>query len=177
MMRGAVLASLCGVLAVVHAGLCATIQEKQGMGVGTDQLTFTIVYDNRSGSKGLESAWGFSCLVKGLDVTILFDTGGDSPTLLRNMAKLGIAPESVDVIVLSHAHMDHFRAAGTLHALYGVPVYAEPGADKAIRQRPANGSYHRVSRSQPIPATVGAIAIEPFTTRHAVWGGSVGGFP
>jgi metal-dependent hydrolase (beta-lactamase superfamily II) len=29
----------------------------------------------------LETAWGFSCLVKGLDKTILFDTGGDSALL------------------------------------------------------------------------------------------------
>jgi 7,8-dihydropterin-6-yl-methyl-4-(beta-D-ribofuranosyl)aminobenzene 5'-phosphate synthase len=38
---------------------------------------------------------------------ILFDTGADSPTLLHNMEKLGIDPETIDEVVISHAHGDH----------------------------------------------------------------------
>jgi len=70
-------------------------------------LTVSIIYDNRVSAEGLKSAWGFACLVEGLEKTILFDTGGDGPILLGNMAELGIEPRSVDVVVLSHAHWDH----------------------------------------------------------------------
>ena len=87
-------------------------------------MTLTIVYDNRAGSKGLASAWGFSCLVEGLEATILFDTGGDAPTLLGNMAKLGIDPKRIDVLVLSHAHKDHVGGlAGFLEVHNHVSVY------------------------------------------------------
>ena len=72
-----------------------------------ENITLKIVYDNNEGEEGFETAWGFSCLVEGLERTILFDTGGDSPTLMKNMAKLGIEPDTVDVIVLSHEHQDH----------------------------------------------------------------------
>jgi hypothetical protein len=67
----------------------------------------TILYDNNEYDERLETAWGFSCLVEGLEKTILFDTGGDSAMLLRNMRMLGLDPRDIDVIVISHIHYDH----------------------------------------------------------------------
>ncbi len=77
------------------------------MDLHLEDLTVTIIYDNRVGVERLKSAWGFACLVEGLEKTILFDTGADGPTLLGNMAELGMEPSDVDVVVLSHAHWDH----------------------------------------------------------------------
>jgi 7,8-dihydropterin-6-yl-methyl-4-(beta-D-ribofuranosyl)aminobenzene 5'-phosphate synthase len=70
-------------------------------------LDLTILYDNNPYNKELETKWGFSCLVEGLEKTILFDVGGDGTVLLENMKKLNIKPEKVDVVVLSHIHHDH----------------------------------------------------------------------
>jgi 7,8-dihydropterin-6-yl-methyl-4-(beta-D-ribofuranosyl)aminobenzene 5'-phosphate synthase len=70
-------------------------------------LRLTIVYDNNPYKEGLETGWGFSCLIEGTERTILFDTGMDGSLLLANMGKLGIAPEKVEIVVLSHIHGDH----------------------------------------------------------------------
>lgn len=70
-------------------------------------LRITVLYDNNPYKDGLETAWGFACLVEGPEKTILFDTGGKGPILLANMQKLGIQLETIDVIVLSHEHGDH----------------------------------------------------------------------
>jgi 7,8-dihydropterin-6-yl-methyl-4-(beta-D-ribofuranosyl)aminobenzene 5'-phosphate synthase len=70
-------------------------------------VTIMILYDNNHYLKGLETAWGFSCLVKNTDKTILFDTGGDGSLLLRNMKALRIDPAKLDLIFLSHMHSDH----------------------------------------------------------------------
>jgi len=70
-------------------------------------MIITVVYDNHPFDNKLETGWGFSCLLSGFEKTILFDTGPDGPSLLRNMRKLAIAPESIDVVVLSHIHNDH----------------------------------------------------------------------
>ncbi len=67
----------------------------------------TVTYDNNPYKDGLEIAWGFSCVIKGLEKTILFDTGGDGQRLLANMNKLDIDPEEIDIVVLSHIHGDH----------------------------------------------------------------------
>jgi 7,8-dihydropterin-6-yl-methyl-4-(beta-D-ribofuranosyl)aminobenzene 5'-phosphate synthase len=94
------------------------------MDLQPEDLIVTVVYDNRSGAEGLVAKWGFACLVRGLEKTILFDTGGDSPTLLGNMARLGISPGDVDVVVLSHAHGDHTGGlAGFLEIHSDVTVY------------------------------------------------------
>jgi 7,8-dihydropterin-6-yl-methyl-4-(beta-D-ribofuranosyl)aminobenzene 5'-phosphate synthase len=65
-----------------------------------EKLNLTILYDNNEYDERLETAWGFSCLVEGLEKTILFDTGGDSAMLLRNMRKLGIDPQIVEAVTV-----------------------------------------------------------------------------
>jgi 7,8-dihydropterin-6-yl-methyl-4-(beta-D-ribofuranosyl)aminobenzene 5'-phosphate synthase len=90
----------------------------------SSSITITIVYDNNRGDARLATAWGFSCLVEGVDRTILFDTGADSATLLSNMTTLGIDPGDVDAVVVSHVHGDHLGGlAGFLEQNSDVSVY------------------------------------------------------
>jgi 7,8-dihydropterin-6-yl-methyl-4-(beta-D-ribofuranosyl)aminobenzene 5'-phosphate synthase len=70
-------------------------------------LTLTIVYDNNAYDPHLRTAWGFSCLIEYQGQAVLFDTGGDSLTLLANMATLDIDPVQIEAVVLSHVHGDH----------------------------------------------------------------------
>jgi 7,8-dihydropterin-6-yl-methyl-4-(beta-D-ribofuranosyl)aminobenzene 5'-phosphate synthase len=67
----------------------------------------TIVYDNNPLDARLRTAWGFACLVEAGEAAILFDTGGDGPTLLANLTALGYDPGDLDIVVLSHVHSDH----------------------------------------------------------------------
>jgi 7,8-dihydropterin-6-yl-methyl-4-(beta-D-ribofuranosyl)aminobenzene 5'-phosphate synthase len=71
------------------------------------QIRMTIVYDNHSFDEDIEKDWGFCCFIEGLKKSILFDTGKNEHILLSNMGKLGIPPEEIDLIFLSHAHKDH----------------------------------------------------------------------
>jgi 7,8-dihydropterin-6-yl-methyl-4-(beta-D-ribofuranosyl)aminobenzene 5'-phosphate synthase len=83
-------------------------------------LTFTIVYDNNAYDPRLKTAWGFSCLIEYRGQVILFDTGGDSPTLLANMATLGIDPGEIETVVLSHIHGDHTSGLSGLLPMFAV---------------------------------------------------------
>ncbi len=69
-------------------------------------VNITVVCDNNPYKEGLETGWGFSCLVGGPEKTILFDTGPGG-SLLINMKKLAIEPQSIDTVILSHVHPDH----------------------------------------------------------------------
>jgi 7,8-dihydropterin-6-yl-methyl-4-(beta-D-ribofuranosyl)aminobenzene 5'-phosphate synthase len=73
----------------------------------TKPIQMIIVYDNNSFNEKLEKDWGFSCFIKGLEKSILFDTGTNGRILLANMEKIGIRPEDIDLVFLSHDHRDH----------------------------------------------------------------------
>ena len=62
-----------------------------------------ILADNHTADKNLRICWGFSCLING---KILFDTGESNEVLTFNMHKLGVSPESITKIVISHDHFD-----------------------------------------------------------------------
>ena len=70
-------------------------------------MKITIIYDNTSFIKNLQSDWGFSALVEVKKRKILFDTGANGTILLSNMQKLGIDPKKIQDIFISHAHWDH----------------------------------------------------------------------
>ena len=98
-------------------------------------LKITVVYDNYLYKEGLKTGWGFSCVIEGAEKTILFDTGGDAPTLLYNMEKLGIHPENIDTIVLSHIHGDHVGGLfGFLRENSNVTVHLLKSFDKRFKE-------------------------------------------
>ncbi len=72
-----------------------------------ETVNITVIYDNNPFQKGLQTDWGFSCLVEAGKTRLLFDTGDNGGILLSNMSKLGIDPKNIDIVFISHFHHDH----------------------------------------------------------------------
>ena len=70
-------------------------------------VTVTIVYDNYVYQKGMQADWGFACVIKGPEKTILFDTGTRAELFMKNLETLKIDPKNIDMVVISHEHGDH----------------------------------------------------------------------
>ena len=99
-----------------------------------DEISLKIICDNNPHKAGLETAWGFSCLITGTEKTILFDTGRNGRLLLNNMEKLAIEPNSIDAIVLSHIHGDHTGGlASFLEKNVEVAVYLPESFSKRFK--------------------------------------------
>lgn len=81
--------------------------------IGTTK-TFTLLplVDWHASRNDLQTDVGVSYLVKTDHATILFDTGNNSKhadpsPLEHNMEVLGVSLDTIDVVVISHAHFDH----------------------------------------------------------------------
>ncbi|OGD22000.1 MAG: hypothetical protein A2W03_07035 [Candidatus Aminicenantes bacterium RBG_16_63_16] len=91
------------------AGPFAPAADVTGAAVQTTAppITITVLYDNYPSREGLKTDRGFSCLIRGTEKTVLFDTGARSEILFHNFAALKIDPQDADLVVISHTHGDH----------------------------------------------------------------------
>jgi len=71
------------------------------------------LYDNQAREK-FKAGWGFSCLLKLEEQTILFDTGADVETLAYNARLLEIDKDKISHCFISHDHYDHTGGIGWL---------------------------------------------------------------
>ena len=96
-------------------------------------MKITIVFENHAGyRKGLIGYHGFSALVEANGYRVLVDTGTDGKVLLNNMSELGISPDDIDALFITHGHYDH---TGGLRELLSarteaLDIYAHPGIFK-----------------------------------------------
>lgn len=111
-------------------------------------LEFDIVFDNHPYAEKMKTGWGFSCLVRGAEKTILFDTGSDGKILLDNLNVLGFSPDDIDTVLLSHIHKDH---TGGLNVLLqrkpGLAVWLPDSFPDEFKEsvEQNKGSVHSVS--------------------------------
>jgi len=118
----------------------------------TPMFTMTVLYDNVAYDARLQTDWGFACLVQGPEQTVLFDTGGKGDLLLQNMRALGLDPQAVDAVFLSHQHSDHTGGlAGFLAENPRVTVYLLAAFPAAIKETVRRAGATLVEVADPLP--------------------------
>ena len=88
----------------------------------------TCVVDNKVQlSSSLQGEHGVSFWIETEHSGVLFDTGMSGSVLMHNLRVLGIDPQEMGGIVLSHAHHDHTGGlSNLLSEKPGTPLYASP---------------------------------------------------
>jgi len=106
------------------------------------RLTLTTLSENTASGSGIVAEWGWSILIRSDAHQILFDTGA-GVAMAQNAEKAGIHLDTVDTIVLSHAHADH--TGGLRDALQRSnrpKVIAHPGIwIPKFRKSPKEGTF------------------------------------
>ncbi len=115
-------------------------------------VRLTILYDNTTEDPRLTVEWGFAALVEYKGHTVLFDTGLDG---LGNMEVLGVAPESIEAIVLSHEHGDHTGGLQDLLATGIHPHIYIPAAMAGKITQAQRDQYTVVDVSDPVEIVPG----------------------
>lgn len=78
-----------------------------GKAAPENAVHITIIYDNYQDDETLKTDWGFACLVEYQGNKLLFDAGRDASLYQKNVELLGINPEEIPSLFISHAHGDH----------------------------------------------------------------------
>lgn len=105
---------------------------------------------------------GNATLVEAAGTRLLLDCGLGPRVTERGLRALGVDPETLCAVVLSHEHSDHLRGLARLATRYRLPVHATQGTLRALPERPPRAEAFDAHR----PLTVGGLAIEPFPVVH-----------
>jgi phosphoribosyl 1,2-cyclic phosphodiesterase len=108
---------------------------------------------------------GNSVLVVGGETKVLVDAGFSAKSLETRLGHLGLLPEEIDGIVVTHDHGDHTRGVGVFARRHATPVFLTD------LTREACGSVFRGeedlrSYRAGFPFQIGSLEVVPFLTAH-----------
>lgn len=111
-----------------------------------------------SGSKGN------SLLISCTSGHLLIDAGLSAREIVRRLELIGVAPEELNAIFVTHEHVDHVRGLGVLSRRYRLPVYLHHATAAALtdNQRPAS----LVEFETGMEVGVADLAVKAFTVTH-----------
>jgi phosphoribosyl 1,2-cyclic phosphodiesterase len=108
---------------------------------------------------------GNSILVTAGATRVLVDVGFSGRDMARRLRKVGVAPEAVDAIVITHDHGDHTRGMGVFARKWGTPVYLTNPTREACAPL-LRGEEQLRSYRAGFPFPIGDLTVEPFLTVH-----------
>ena len=115
---------------------------------------------------------GNALVVESAGRRILVDAGFSCRQLELRMELVGVEPQSIEALVVTHEHGDHLKGADRFVRRHRVPLYATPGTLEAgCRSGKRSGIGERAARScRPIhsgmPVEVAGFLVEPFAVPH-----------
>lgn len=99
------------------------------------------------------------------DTHILVDAGLSAKQLVLRMQQLGLEPEDLDAILLTHEHSDHARGVDVLLRNRDIPVYANAMTREAISYKMTSNISWKIFRSEQ-EFTHGDLRIHSFKIPH-----------
>lgn len=95
---------------------------------------------------------------------VLVDCGFSLRELSARLGRIGLAPDDIDAVFVTHEHGDHVGCAATLARKHGVALWTSRGTWRAIGQPdlPAPPCFARDSE----PIAIGDLALLPYTVPH-----------
>ena len=99
---------------------------------------------------------------------ILVDAGISAKRIAESLEAIGVAPDSIKAVLITHDHSDHIQGAAVFSRKYGTDIYGTAGTLKFIASncsvRPDNTNLHNVIKEEPFE--IGSIRVEPFAVLH-----------
>lgn len=120
----------------------------------------TAIHTIASGSSGN------AALVSRGGTHILLDAGVSARRVSAALAELGLSPQDLSAICITHSHSDHISGLATMVKRWDVPIYATAPCGRQLSYRIAGleGKLRTVETGSGFP--VGEITVTAFPTSH-----------
>jgi len=109
---------------------------------------------------------GNAILVATPATRLLVDAGLPATEITNRLRRVGYDVSDLTAVLLTHAHTDHFRAAGTLSHRHRVPVFARPATVELIQHQCGRKGFRRLRSPADIPGALGDVSVETFPVPH-----------
>jgi phosphoribosyl 1,2-cyclic phosphodiesterase len=108
---------------------------------------------------------GNGLLVEADGTRVLLDCGFGIRDTVARLARLGVAPESVEAIIVTHEHSDHIGGVAAFAERYGTPVWLTFGTLSAVAERFA-GLPSVLGFDSGDTFAIGGVEVRPFAVPH-----------
>ncbi len=108
---------------------------------------------------------GNSVLVWAGNTRVLVDAGLSARAIASRLETLGVSPESIAGIIVTHEHGDHTAGIGVYARRYGTPLYMTDRTHQACAKL-LRGQERVVQYRPGRPFSIGDVRVEPFLTIH-----------
>ena len=71
-------------------------------------------------------------------VKLLVDAGVSAARVVAGLHEIGVSPDEIDGVLITHEHVDHVRGLGVLCRKHGIPVYANEMTWQGIFMKETN---------------------------------------
>lgn len=116
-----------------------------------------------SGSSG-------NCIYAGTENThVLVDAGISAKRIEKGLSDVGLKPQELSAICITHEHTDHIKGLGVLARKYEIPIYATKGTIREILKTKSLGDYPKELFTAILPDVdfvVGDMTVKPFHIDH-----------
>ena len=100
---------------------------------------------------------------------VLVDAGISCRRITQGMQRLGLRPENLDAVFITHEHIDHVKGLETFTKKYPVPVYASAGTWRGIKLTLPRLDLQKCNRHILAPQTeitMGGLQVRSFSISH-----------
>ena len=107
---------------------------------------------------------GNAAIVEAHDTRLLLDCGFSAGETVRRLGRLGLAPEQLTAVLVTHEHDDHLGGVARLARKFALPVWATPGTVRGLGGLLDGLEVHRIEGYACL--CIGAIEVQPFPVPH-----------
>lgn len=121
-------------------------------------MEFCSIYSGSSGN----------CIYVASDRTkILVDAGLTGKKIQEGLKEIGVSPNDINAIVVTHEHDDHIKSAGILSRRFNIPIYANTNTWEAMLDKIGDINMDNIKIFDGYsPFDIGDVCVVPYPIPH-----------